>query len=646
MLRKRAIALLILLASTRMFAQNFSFSPEHPKAGDLVTIYYTPAGAIAGTMKKVEASYYMLGSTPTTTRYINADDLKLTRDGNRFTTTIQTDTAANFIFFGFASNKQFDNNFNNGYYILLSDGDHIKKGAHAVLSGFYQGTGRNVGVDPDNGKALAELENEFAAYPEERKRSRNVYLRLMMAQNKPEANASVQKEIESVIKDGLKTEEDYNTLEYLYSLVKLPEQAKMIASMRKEKFPAGQWKIRESLQDLNAEKDPVKYASLVDVLENKVQTDPDWKFLEPSLNSYRQTIVYRYLARKDVEGMKSALAKLKFASDADKAFMYNNLAWELQGTGTDLKTAEDLSRFAAERAKKEMDKPTVPKPPYLTTRQWQEQRRSDYAMFADTYGMVLYRTGDFKKGLPFSKDAAINIGEGRSADENTTYALLAEKALPLSQYKAQLEQFVKDGKATAQIKEILKRAYVKQGNSESGFDNYIMALEKESYQKMMEELRKSMLNQAAPNFALLDLDGKKVNISDLKDKVVVVDFWATWCGPCKASFPAMQKMVSKYKDDPSVKFVFIDTWENVEEKQKNAADFISTNKYTFHVLLDTEDKTVSQFNVDGIPTKFVIDKNGTIRFKSVGFDGNDDKLVSELTAMIEMASQQGGSKTF
>ena len=86
------------------------------------------------------------------------------------------------------------------------------------------------------------------------------------------------------------------------------------------------------------------------------------------------------------------------------------------------------------------------------------------------------------------------------------------------------------------------------------------------------------------------------------------------------------------------KFIFVDTWERETDKEKNAADFIATNKYTFHVLLDNDNKVVEQFKVEGIPTKFVIDKEGLIRFKSVGFDGSDDKLMSELTAMIGMAT--------
>lgn len=108
----------------------------------------------------------------------------------------------------------------------------------------------------------------------------------------------------------------------------------------------------------------------------------------------------------------------------------------------------------------------------------------------------------------------------------------------------------------------------------------------------------------------------------------------------------MQKMVNKYKDNQNVKFIFVDTWEKGEEKEKNASEFITSNKYSFHVLMDNEDKVVSQFKVEGIPTKFVIDKNGVIRFKAVGFDGNDDKLAQELTAMIEMAETESTKKAF
>jgi thiol-disulfide isomerase/thioredoxin len=127
----------------------------------------------------------------------------------------------------------------------------------------------------------------------------------------------------------------------------------------------------------------------------------------------------------------------------------------------------------------------------------------------------------------------------------------------------------------------------------------------------------------------------------LKGKVVVLDFWATWCGPCKASFPAMQTAVNKYKDDANVVFLFIDTRENKEPQpmKDDAAKFVKDNNYTFHVLLDEKDKIIANYNVSGIPTKFVIDPKGNVKYTSVGYNGNADELVQELSLMVENAKK-------
>jgi thiol-disulfide isomerase/thioredoxin len=153
-----------------------------------------------------------------------------------------------------------------------------------------------------------------------------------------------------------------------------------------------------------------------------------------------------------------------------------------------------------------------------------------------------------------------------------------------------------------------------------------------------------MINTPAPLFTLKDLDGNTVSLNSLKGKVVIVDFWATWCGPCKASFPGMQMAVNKYKNDPNVKFLFVDCWETAKDYADGVKKFIADNKYTFHVLLDEKDtdgrqaKVVSSFDVSGIPTKFIIDKAGNVRFKYVGYDGTPEALVDEVSNMIDMAN--------
>ncbi len=639
MFTKTILGLLISATTLSSFAQkNFSYSPEKPRPGDTIIITYEPAGDIANTIHPVEAVVYQQG-----TRKQKADDLLLLKKGNKYTSFFITDTAMNFVYFSFAADKKFDNNYNNGYYIHLYENDKIRKGSNLTLYQYYQFMGGQAGVDRNNEKALAAMEKEFKLFPESRKQNLISYVRLQASIKKDPSPTLLQKEIEAQLKAGLNEEIDYENVAGLYSLAKLPEQAKLIANLKKEKFPNGNWVIAETIQKFHSEKEIEKKEELLAEITGKSETDKRWEAYRLTIPFLKTQLLNTYLIKKDWAKVKTWAEKI--ADKGQLASLYNNTAWEMQKTSTDLAKVEEMARFATEYAKQQWQKPASKRPEYMTEKQWKQNNEFTYAMYADTYAMVMYRMEQFKKGFSFTKDAAINIHKGSDPEQNNTYALLAEKVLPAKKLKPELEKFVKDGKSSGEIKEVLKRLYIKENKSEVGFDGYITALQEESRLKMLKEIQNSMLNETSPSFALVTLDGRKVDITDLKGKVVVVDFWATWCGPCKASFPGMQKMVTKYKDNPDVKFVFIDTWENEENKQKAVNDFITANKYTFDVWMDNENKVVEQFKVEGIPTKFVIDKSGVIRFKSVGFNGSDDKLIQELTAMIDLAGNSA-TKSF
>ena len=111
----------------------------------------------------------------------------------------------------------------------------------------------------------------------------------------------------------------------------------------------------------------------------------------------------------------------------------------------------------------------------------------------------------------------------------------------------------------------------------------------------------------------------------------------------------MQKAVDKYKGNADVVFLFVDTWESQETaelRKKEVTAFIAENKYSFNVLYDEKAKenadafeVVTKYKVEGIPTKFIIGKDGNIKFKSVGFSGSADALVEEISTMIDMAGK-------
>lgn len=156
------------------------------------------------------------------------------------------------------------------------------------------------------------------------------------------------------------------------------------------------------------------------------------------------------------------------------------------------------------------------------------------------------------------------------------------------------------------------------------------------------KLLSEMIGLPAANFTLKDLDGNAVSLKDLKGKVVVLDFWSTWCVPCKKSFPAMQLAVNTYKNDPSVKFLFIHTWETTKTPVEDVKKYIAQSGFNFQVLMDLKDGTgrnaaVEAYGVSAIPAKFIIDKAGNIVFKLTGFTGTDAAALQEISERITLA---------
>jgi peroxiredoxin len=134
----------------------------------------------------------------------------------------------------------------------------------------------------------------------------------------------------------------------------------------------------------------------------------------------------------------------------------------------------------------------------------------------------------------------------------------------------------------------------------------------------------------APNFKLEGLDGKSISLADLKGKVIVLDFWATWCGPCRLSLPHLDKLYQAQKEKGLQVFA-LDQQEGKDEVEA----FVKKTGLTVPVLLDSEGKVGNQYGVTGIPQTVVIGKDGKIARIFVGFD--PDSSPAELEKAVEGA---------
>ncbi|MBL6690635.1 MAG: TlpA family protein disulfide reductase [Pseudomonadales bacterium] len=134
---------------------------------------------------------------------------------------------------------------------------------------------------------------------------------------------------------------------------------------------------------------------------------------------------------------------------------------------------------------------------------------------------------------------------------------------------------------------------------------------------------------AAPTFTLNTLDGEPVSTDSLRGKVLYVDFWASWCGPCKVSFPDMHALQEEFGEEQ-----FQVVAVSVDSNPEDARRFVRRFEPNFLVLSDPEGAIAERFNIPAMPTSFLIDQQGNIRHMHKGYKPGDiDKLKPLIAAL-------------
>ena len=154
------------------------------------------------------------------------------------------------------------------------------------------------------------------------------------------------------------------------------------------------------------------------------------------------------------------------------------------------------------------------------------------------------------------------------------------------------------------------------------------------------------LNEILPGFELQDLDGQVIKSSQFAGKLLVIDFWNTWCGACVNAFPEFQKVFEDYKHDPRVAFLAINTSRGEDTVEKVRA-FLDKYEYSFPVAYDKDARISDGFEIKYLPTLFIVGQMGRVRLRHIGYSSKFEEygmvLREHIDKLLNASNPEKGS---
>lgn len=407
------------------------------------------------------------------------------------------------------------------------------------------------------------------------------------------------------------------------------------AEMAKE--PANQ-NDQELYRSAMLSKNPKDRVAKLEMLLGR-QQDPEAKeFVERQL-------AMAYAETGEIEKMEKAAANLSLDEDFPGAQVKNAMAYAYAEKGVKL----DVARQNILSALNTLDKLETNRggiPPGVDEDKLTAFVEENRGYFLDTLGWIEHRSGKDKEAVAVLEEAArrtdhgtirYHLGEAYRAVGDPQNAAKAYAAASVEddedsqKAKAALEQIGKEGKADiapllAKAKGVHDARVAKEKAEEAAEEKRHSDAVAAAAANQREGAKRGALDYrmdvTTPEFAIEDFAGKKLGNEDLQHNVTVIDFWASWCGPCKLEMPHLQSLAEKYKG--KVRFLAI----SEDEAKEDAVGFMQEEKYSLPTAFD-DGALGRSFQITGLPTLLVIGPCGRINWVHRGFNPNIEAVLTQ-----------------
>ena len=628
------ILLCIASCSRYDFSETFSTLPNWPQAGKTLTVLYNSAQTVLKDEEKITATVRMYGSRefPGASMFsmpnnvIDTEHYPLRKASKGWVLDIHVPDTASGLVATFHHEGKVDNGGGLGYWVpLYSQDGKLLKGAIAGYPAalMRRGWGSDLDKNLHADTLLSFYLQEFAQYPEKKSDFLFSYFSMLKKSKGKESFEEISQTLAALDNKEELSEERLFFLSAWYRSIKDTEKSENYKNRALEQYPIGNWAQREASS---------KFYKIDAVNEKR-------DFLNGFLDQYPgatgldymySKVLGQYLQQSDYQSALDYFQELDQKSWSTRP-IFSAIHKTVKSGQENVGLVQPIVESILKKARSEIEAPTGRKSALTPSEDWIKKRSLALATALDASASVLKAMGNMTAARN-NLEEAYALSDGQDKQINSNYGSLMYEIGNGDSAKTIIENSITDGFETSVMKTVLKEIYIFEHGSVEGYENYFSSIKAKAMDDLKLKILEKMVSESAPSFVLDDTDGETISLADYKGKIVVLDFWATWCGPCKASFPAMKKAMEKYTD---VKFFFVNSRETAENKLEAVTDFMTKNSYPFHVLMDDEDTAFESYNIAFLPTKVILDGNQNIRYRSIGYLG-EAELLDELDALLSM----------